>query len=630
MSQSDDFHRFALAAAEIGVWIADIDGKSLFWDEQARHILGVKLDEPATLERGLSAIHPDDREQARVAFERALAPYSTGEYWIEKRVVWADGSVRWILGKGKTRYEMINGKRQPTQLVGTLMDITEQKRTEQALRISEEKYRALFDLFSQGFCICEMLVDDNGHPYDYRFLEVNQLFEEHTGLKDATGRTAMEMLPTLEPYWVETYGRVALTGEPLRFEQGSAVMGRWFDVYAFRFGKPEYLQFAIVFNDISERKRAEERGELLRILASSFSKVMTREEITEIIIHKGIEGTGATGGTIAILSDDKTQLEIIGSLGIPFNAIANLAHIPITDSASPLATAVREQKQLWMRTPEERKQILAETAEQSPAETSQSWAVIPFNINDEVVGAISLEFDTPKAFEEAQQTFLITLTEYCAQALHRAKLTEQIGLTAAAQERQRLSRDLHDSVKQLLFSSSTIAQALPRTIENNPDKARRFATDIYNLNLAALAELQSLLLEMRPQAIVMSPFMTLIHTLADGLRGRKAITVNVQHEGTVDVFLSPTTHIALYRLAQEALNNIYKHSEATQVDIECVYTGAVFSMTIQDNGKGFDTETPSMGFGLSTMHERAEAVGATLSIHSEIGKGTTVAVAVQL
>ncbi|MCA0456889.1 MAG: histidine kinase [Chloroflexi bacterium] len=509
------------------------------------------------------------------------------------------------------------------------MDI-EHKRTEEALRLSEEKYRALFDLYSQGFCICEMIVDENNHPVDYRFLEVNQLFEEHTGLKDATGRTAMEMLPTLEPYWVETYGKVALTGEPLRFEQGSEVMGRWFDVYAFRFGKPENRQFAIVFNDISDRRRAEVRGELLRILASSLSNSVSRQEITDIIVKRGFEGLGAAAGILALVSEDTDKIEIIGTTGNREREANTPVFIPLADLTSPIALAVREQKPLWMRTPEEYRQLIPTDSSITLEGAAQSWAVIPFNIDDDVVGAIRLTFNSSRKFDDSEQNFLITLTQYSAQALHRAKLTEQIGLMAVATERKRLSRDLHDSVKQLLFTSSTIAQALPRTIDGQPEKARRYAEDIYNLNLAALAELQSLLHEMRPEAIVMTPFMSLLNTLGDGLRGRRGVQVHVQYDGSSELILPPQTHIAFYRLAQEAINNILKHSEATQVDITCTYTSDHFRMVIQDNGKGFDIKRTSMGMGLNIMQERADTVGATLSISSAVGKGTTVTVEARL
>jgi PAS domain S-box-containing protein len=105
-----------------------------------------------------------------------------------------------------------------------------------------------------------MLLDDGGKPRDYRFVEVNPTFEQHTGLVNATGRTALELVPELEPHWVQMYGKVALTGEPLRFEQGSQAMGgRWFDVYAFRFGDPRNLTFGILFSDVTRRKRADEK-----------------------------------------------------------------------------------------------------------------------------------------------------------------------------------------------------------------------------------------------------------------------------------------------------------------------------------------------------------------------------------
>ncbi len=132
-------------------------------------------------------------------------------------------------------------------------------RLEETLRESEEKYQSLFASMDQGFCICEMILDESGSPRDYRFLEVNPMFEQHTGLMNARGRTALELVPELEAYWIETYGRVAISRETLRFEQGSEPMGgRWFEVYAFPFGPPEQHRFALRFADMTVRKQAEE------------------------------------------------------------------------------------------------------------------------------------------------------------------------------------------------------------------------------------------------------------------------------------------------------------------------------------------------------------------------------------
>ena len=138
--------------------------------------------------------------------------------------------------------------------------MTEPQSVEAALRESELRYRTLFNSIDDGFCVCQMLLDEQGKPRDYRFVEVNRTFEQHTGLVAATGRTALELVPDLEKHWIELYGNVALTGEPLRFEQGSDAMGgRWFDVYAFRFGEPSSLMFGILFTDITTRKRSEEK-----------------------------------------------------------------------------------------------------------------------------------------------------------------------------------------------------------------------------------------------------------------------------------------------------------------------------------------------------------------------------------
>lgn len=134
----------------------------------------------------------------------------------------------------------------------------ERTRAEDALRISEENYRALFNSIDEGFCILEMLFDESDRPYDCRFLEINPTFEKQTGLTQATGKTARELLPDLEQHWIDIYGKVALTGEPLRFVENSEVMGRCFDVYAFRLDGQGSRKVALLFNDITERKKAEE------------------------------------------------------------------------------------------------------------------------------------------------------------------------------------------------------------------------------------------------------------------------------------------------------------------------------------------------------------------------------------
>ncbi len=122
-----------------------------------------------------------------------------------------------------------------------------------ALRESEERYRTLFEAMDQGFCVIDMIFDEAGKPLDYRFLEINPAFAGLTGLENAIGRTAREMLPGLEPHWFAIYGQVAATGESTRFVEGSEVMGRWFDVYASRIGGDGSTRVALLFTNITER-----------------------------------------------------------------------------------------------------------------------------------------------------------------------------------------------------------------------------------------------------------------------------------------------------------------------------------------------------------------------------------------
>ena len=125
------------------------------------------------------------------------------------------------------------------------------------MRESEQNYRMLFESIDEGFCTIEVLFDQNEKPVDYRFLQISPSFERQTGIKNAAGRRMREIAPRHEEHWFEIYGRIALTGEPMRFENEAKQLGRWYDVYAFRVEDPRRRRVGILFNDITERKRAE-------------------------------------------------------------------------------------------------------------------------------------------------------------------------------------------------------------------------------------------------------------------------------------------------------------------------------------------------------------------------------------
>ncbi len=140
-------------------------------------------------------------------------------------------------------------------IVFVMQDITQRRRDERLIRESEAQYRALFESIDEGFCVIEVMFDEEGRPFDYRFIEANPAFERHTGLVQPVGRSAREMIPELDSSWYEIYGRVAQTGEPVRVENDEPTMNRTFDVYAFRIGQPEQRRVAVLFNDITVRKQ---------------------------------------------------------------------------------------------------------------------------------------------------------------------------------------------------------------------------------------------------------------------------------------------------------------------------------------------------------------------------------------
>jgi PAS domain S-box-containing protein len=169
---------------------------------------------------------------------------------LEHRYSFANGRALWL---DMRAYPTADGS-----LAVFWRDVTDRKAAEAALQEQEQKYRTLFESIDEGFCIIEMLFDEHGQATDYVFRETNPVFEQQAGFRIAPGQRMREIAPDHEQFWFDTYGRIALTGEPARFEHHAGSFGVVYDVYAFRVDAPDLRRVAVLFRDITARKRAED------------------------------------------------------------------------------------------------------------------------------------------------------------------------------------------------------------------------------------------------------------------------------------------------------------------------------------------------------------------------------------
>ena len=194
---------------------------------------------------------------------------------------------------------------------------------------------------------------------------------------------------------------------------------------------------------------------------------------------------------------------------------------------------------------------------------------------------------------------------------------------AVTAERSRLARELHDAVTQSLFSASLIAEVLPRMWAKDPERGQHQLEEVRLLTRGALAEMRSLLLELRPEALAQAKMDDLLRQLGRAMTGRTGVPVSVHAD--VQCPLPAEVQVALYRIAQEALNNAAKHAEASQIDVHFQCEAGRATLSINDDGQGFDVDTiPPGHLGVGIMRERASAVGAELEIESGLGSGTQV------
>ena len=250
---------------------------------------------------------------------------------------------------------------------------------------------------------------------------------------------------------------------------------------------------------------------------------------------------------------------------------------------------------------------------------------VPLRIKDDIYGGLMLYYIEPRKFSDEEIELAVMFGDQAVLAIENAGLRARAERTAIAAERNRIARDLHDSVTQTLFSATLIAEVLPKLVERNGNEGMRRLEELRQLTRGALAEMRTLLLELRPATLIEVSIEELLRQLTEAARGRARIPIDLQVQVTAP--LPPEAKIAFYYIAQEALNNVAKHARAgsAYVNLASHPQGAVLS--ILDDGQGFDVSqvTPEH-LGLAIMRERCESINGELTISSTPGEGTEITV----
>ncbi|MFN8464936.1 MAG: histidine kinase [Caldilineaceae bacterium] len=250
---------------------------------------------------------------------------------------------------------------------------------------------------------------------------------------------------------------------------------------------------------------------------------------------------------------------------------------------------------------------------------------VPIKFRDKVLGALLLVHEHPPCISAAASNVLESIATAAGAAFENVRLYEKAQELALLQERQRLAADLHDAINQSLFSAGLIADSLPLLIERDPAEAAACLQNLRLLLHGAAADLRAVLAELQPSLICRADFGDLLTNLAAGYTGRTSTTVAVKIGARMT--FAPGTQAALYRLCREAIANIAKHANATQVWVELAQKPGGIQILIRDNGRGMEPGcVPSGHFGLLLMQQQAAEAGAEFHIASEIGHGTEIAV----
>jgi PAS domain S-box-containing protein len=384
----------------------------------------------------------------------------------------------------------------------------------------------------------------------------------------------------------------------------------------------------------AQRRQAERRRQVAEGLRDVLAVLNSNKPLGDIltyILRQSSQFLGSDAGVIYSLDWDRKLLLSEASTGMPaeFDAFSSLPLVMSEPNRSILNRQPFAVSDLRARLEDyERKGIHYPDMQgwiQVMKNNFGAYISAPLVVREEVYGAISLYYKVQRQFSEDDINLAVFLADQVALAIENARLRTQVERSAVATERSRLARDLHDAVTQTLFSASLIAEVLPRIWERNQEEGLRRLEELRELTRGALAEMRTLLLELRPTALVEAELSELFRHLTDAFTGRARLPIDYSIEGGTE--LPPDVKVALYRIAQEALNNVAKHAQASRATLRIKCLPGQIELDITDDGIGFDASTSSPeNLGLGIMVERAENIGAKLRISSQIDHGTQISV----
>jgi PAS domain S-box-containing protein len=523
-------------------------------------------------------------------------------------------------------------------------DITEQLLAEEQVTEKEQQYRSIFESTTDGICITEFggrVVEANPavcamHGYTYEeFIGIDPLEmiapESHHMLADFA-----RALERGESYHARA---VDIRKDGTRFHvdvRGGTIMFR---------GKTHILA---VIRDVTEQaqtyemleQRVKERTrELSTLLDLSYTVSSTLElkPLLELIVD-GLKNIADHDGATLLLRDgdyltffdrqgpgdssEVAQIRIPITIFPPFWERFTAGQAVVIDdvrSEDPMAVGWR---------------LSVGRLSRSTLAYVRSWLAVPMILKGEILGVLTLASAQPNHFTERHATLALAVGRQAAVAVENARLYDQARQWAAAEERARLARELHDSVTQALFSMTLHARTTHMYLEREgidpASPLARSVRQLSDLTQGALAEMRALLFELRPGSLREEGLAAALRKQAAAIGAREELTVDVQAPPG-RITLDETIEAQLYRLAQEALHNVVKHARATHVQLCLVLDDEVVTLEVTDDGVGFDPAVQHPGhMGLTTMAERAAALGGRLDVRSTPGKGTSVRVSVPI